>query len=148
VTKRRESAVEHLAWLLAANNGTAQAGNGLAVRRRIQRAASSSCCFASSFISTAASFTSPAASLTSPAASLTAADASSAASRSCSAGRRSRASSTALRAYSSDRERCFHAMVNSAWRRLLELRVLRQVFTIGQGEAGFGSGFSSCPTRK
>ena len=55
---------------------------------------------------------------------------------------------TRCAAYSSDRERSFHAMVNGAWRRLLELRVLRQVFTIGQGEAGFGPGFSSCPTRK
>jgi len=36
-------------------------------------------------------------------------------------------------AYSSDRERCFHAIVNGAWSWLLDCLFLRQVFTIRQG---------------
>jgi hypothetical protein len=42
---------------------------------------------------------------------------------------------SSLRAYSSDREHSFHAMVNSAWRGQLETGFLRQVFTIRQGSA-------------
>jgi len=38
-----------------------------------------------------------------------------------------------LYAYSSDRERCFHAIVNGAWSWLLDCLFLRQVFTIRQG---------------
>jgi len=36
-------------------------------------------------------------------------------------------------AYSSDRERGFHAIVNGAWSWLLDCLFLRQVFTIRQG---------------
>src|SRR6185312_4403026 len=38
-------------------------------------------------------------------------------------------------AYSGDREQGFHAIVNSAWSRKLEIEFLRQVFTIRQADA-------------